>query len=347
MPLRVKWWSMAGGSSGSAERNVTVPALLGWSRTTASVRPSSVGCFNPLLLEQDRREHELEVGRGEARLRPHEGCRLTDVGGERPQPEPPGDEVPERLGGGEGVLAPATRAKTPVRQVVDEVLPHPGRRGRPRRPRARARIRRARCRRAAGAGGCRSLPRRGRGVRGRRPPLPPLGRLAVQPVRDAPRTTAPEQDARRDRLRDDREIGPAQSRAQVAVDDAEAAPAALRDPHVPDASVVLAVEVVRVGDPDCLGRVHERFRQDVAVTLLGEGERGRPRSSRRRARRRSGPARATHRGPRLVVGRVPPEHHVAFIPVEPPTMRPRGNTISRPSSSACGTVESPQSRFVR
>ena len=295
-----------------------------------------------LLLEQHRREEKLDVGRtrpGRERTKATASPRL-EVRGPRPR-----SAQRTRLGSDSAeasVSTPLVRTRRPLARWSRRFAP------------------------TAGLSRTTSTPAASSGSRG---PIPESWRRCGVPIAPAQRTTSRAQRAsptRRPRcaarprphdrprpgphgegVRDHGEVRPSLGRREVAVENAEPPAAALRDGHEADTVVLLAVEVLRQRNAHGLRGVDERLREHVAIGKLGERERA------ARAPRERGldvvprPARAPGSGPAVVVGVVPRSTIIAFIAAEPPSMRPRGKTTSRPSSAGCGVVTSPQSTALR
>ncbi len=119
-------------------------------------------------------------------------------------------------------------------------------------------------------------PRRVDRARGEHHLLGRVGLLLVpgsaQEVGDAPSQAALDEQPRGARAREHRQVGPVQGRAQVAVDDAEAAAATDRDRREPRALVVRAVEVGRAGDPRGGRGLEEVLREGARPPLDGPWE---------------------------------------------------------------------------
>ena len=168
-------------------------------------------------------------------------------------------------------------------------------------------------------------------------------RLAVEAIGDASSPPALDEDARDERLGDDRQIRTAARRPEVAVGDAEPPPAPLRDRHEAHAGVVGAVQVVARGNPARLRSVDEGLGEHVRVALLRERERAVGAPPKRGLRLRPRPPGTSVRLPARSRrdGRAGPSSRSS-----PPSRRApdRGERRS-PARRAprCGTVESPQS----
>ena len=133
--------------------------------------------------------------------------------------------------------------------------------------------------------------------------------VAVRAKGHADGTSALDENAGDERVGHDGEVRPPARRRVVAVEDAEAASAALRHGDEAGALVVLAVEICGEWDSDTLRRVDERLGEDVPVGEVGERKRS------GRAACEGGldvvprPTRAPGCRPAVVVGAVSPQNH--------------------------------------
>ena len=297
---------MAGGTLGSDDRRRTVPELRGSSRTTASVRPCSLGGLSPSSSNSTGASRSSRSG---ARSSGRERTKATasprfEVRGPRPR-----SAQRTRFGrdsADASVSTPFVRTSSPLARWSIRFAPTDGCSWTTSTPAAGERLTRA-------------DPRELQQVR--RPDracaqddLAHAAHLVfrlvpVRAERNTDGTPALEEHASDERVRDDREVRAASRRRVVAVEHAEAPSSPLGHGDEADTLVVLAVEICGERNSGGLRGVDEGLGEDVPVGKIGERKRPLLAARERRLDVVPRPTRAARCRPAVVVGTRTAEHH--------------------------------------